>query len=308
MDTFPLFPNLSLMRSQSHGLYMEGGKLWTSLLNPRDHGTLPFGNGGVRKSERTLAPQGSKQKKQRFNKLDLTALIISQGLTTQAAVMEYVQDHGAEQMQLFVHQRQRNLKDFVAEAMQWGSAREQAAAERQSEWSTLCAAADKSCPHGTACSYAEAAEAFFAANAASLSRVELAVALRNILLYGPSKTTRAPMIIGPTNSGKSTLVLPFDELFGFAQVFHKPALGSSFALRNILKEKKFLFWDDFRPVEYGQRTVPVTTFLSLFQGQPFEVQVSQSFNDGNIDFEWHRGCVSDRQGQGFVETTSRCGR
>lgn len=242
-------------------------------------------------SERTLAPQGSKQKKQRFNKLDLTALIISQGLTTQAAVIEYVQDHGTEQMQLFVHQRQRNLKDFVAEAKQWGSAREQAAAERQSEWSTLCAAADKSCPHGTACSYAEAAEAFFAANAASLSRVELAVALRNILLYGPSKTTRAPMIIGPTNSGKSTLVLPFDELFGFAQVFHKPALGSSFALRNILKEKKFLFWDDFRPVEYGQRTVPVTTFLSLFQGQPFEVQVSQSFNDGNIDFEWHRGCV-----------------
>ena len=123
--------------------------------------------------------------------------------------------------------------------MQWGSAREQAAAERQSEWSTLCAAADKSCPHGAACSYAEAAEAFFAANAASLSRVELAVALRNILLSGPSKTTRAPMIIGPTNSGKSTLVLPFDELFGFVQVFHKPALGSSFALRNILKEKKF---------------------------------------------------------------------
>ena len=36
-------------------------------------------------SERTLAPQGSKQKQQRFNKLDLTALIISQGLTTQAA-------------------------------------------------------------------------------------------------------------------------------------------------------------------------------------------------------------------------------
>ena len=40
---------------------------------------------------------------------------------------------------------------------------------------------------------------------------------------------------------------------------------------------------------FGQKTVPVTTFLSLFQGQPFEVQVSQSFNDGNIDFEWHHG-------------------
>eukprot|EP00435_Cladocopium_sp_Y103_P053431 s1435_g17.t1 len=262
---------------QALDLFAESQRPWNAAIWKRRH----------EEAERTLAPQ----KKQRFNKLDLTALIISQGLTTQAAVMEYVQDHGTEQMQLFVHQRQRHLKDFVAEAMDWGSARQQAAAERQSEWSTLCAAADKDCPHGTSCAYSAAAAALFAANAASFSRVELAVALRNILLSGPSKTTRAPMIIGPTNSGKSTLVLPFDELFGFAHVFHKPALGSSFALRNILKEKKFLFWDDFRPVEYGQRTVPVTTFLSLFQGQPFEVQVSQSFNDGNIDFEWHRGCV-----------------
>lgn len=130
-------------------------------------------------------------------------------------------------------------------------------------------------------SNARADQGFFDANAETLSRTGLAAALRNILISGPSKTTRAPMIVGPTNSGKSTLVLPFDTLFGFGRVFHKPALGSSFALRNILKEKRFLFWDDFRPVEYGQRTVPVTTFLSLFQHEPFEVQVSQSFNDGN---------------------------
>ena len=140
-----------------------------------------------------------------FNKLDLTALIMSQGLTTQAAVMEYVRDHGTEQMQLFVHQRQRYLKDFVAEAMQWGEARQPAAAERQSEWSTLCATADKDCPHGHACSYNQAAAAFFAANSMSLSRAELAVALRNILVTGPAKTTGVPMIVGPTNSGKSTL-------------------------------------------------------------------------------------------------------
>ena len=43
----------------------------------------------------------------------------------------------------------------------------------------------------------------------------------------------------PTNSGKSTLVLPFDELYGFAHV-SQPALGSSFALRNLLKEKSYL--------------------------------------------------------------------
>ena len=52
-----------------------------------------------------------------------------------------------------------------------------------------------------------------------------------------------------------------------------------------------ILWDDYRPIEYAQETVPVAAFLSLFQGQPLEVQVSQAFNDGNIDFEWRRGCI-----------------
>ena len=89
-----------------------------------------------------------------------------------------------------------------------------------------------------------------------------------------------PWLLGRPTLGNPPWSYP-STLFGFGRVFHKPALGSSSALRNISKEKRFLFWDDFRPVEYGQRTVPVTTFLSLFQHEPFEVQVSQSFNDGN---------------------------
>ena len=79
-----------------------------------------------------------------------------------------------------------------------------------------------------------------------------AAALRAILVDGPSKTTRVTLIVGPTSSGKTTLLLPFDILFGFLHVFHKPALGAKFALRNILKEKRFLFWDDFPPVAYAQ--------------------------------------------------------
>ena len=35
--------------------------------------------------------------------------------------------------------------------------------------------------------------------AASLLQKDLAAALRNILVAGPSKNTRAPMIVGPTN-------------------------------------------------------------------------------------------------------------
>ena len=94
-----------------------------------------------------------------------------------------------------------------------------------------------------------------------------------------------PLIVGPSNTGKSTLLLPLDDLFGKKHVFHKPALRSKFALRNIMRDKRFLFWDDYRPVEYAQSTVEVSTLLSLFTGHPFEVQVSQSFNDGNPDFE-----------------------
>ena len=83
-------------------------------------------------------------------------------------------------------------------------------------------------------------------------------------MSGPSKTCRVPLLIGASNTGKSTLLYPFDDLFGPKHVFHKPALGSTFALRNIAKKKRFIFWDDFRPVEFAHKeTIPVATFLSL---------------------------------------------
>ena len=106
------------------------------------------------------------------------------------------------------------------------------------------------------------------------------------MINGPSKTTRVPMIVGPSNSGKTTVVKPFDKLLGFRNVHHKPALGSSCALRNIVKDKKFLLWDDYNPVLFaqpnknGQATVPVSTFLSLFQGQPFEVHFRKPSTTG----------------------------
>ena len=42
---------------------------------------------------------------------------------------------------------------------------------------------------------------------------------------------------------------------------------------------------------YAQETVEASTVLSLFNGLPFEVMVSQSFNDGNPDFKWCRGAA-----------------
>jgi hypothetical protein len=232
------------------------------------------------------------QKKARAcTKLDLTAIILDQSLRTKAAVLAYVQAHGTAAIQSFVHQNQRKINDFLEDAIEWEGARDTARLERETAWEQLCRTADGECPHGEACGYAACVEDLFVQNQDVLSRTALAYALREIIKKGPSKTTRVPLIVGSTNTGKTTLVLPFDQLFGFKNVMHKPALGSKFALRNIVKDKKFLLWDDFRPVHYAQETVPTATQLSLFTGLPFEVQVSQSFNDGNMDFEWRRGAV-----------------
>ena len=64
-------------------------------------------------------------------------------------------------------------------------------------------------------------------------------------------------------------------------------------------DKRFLFWDDYRPVEYAKETIPTATLLSLLTGHPFEVQVPQSFHDGNVDFEWHRGAVVTAKEEGL---------
>ena len=157
----------------------------------------------------------------------------------------------------------------------------------------VCKTADVACPHGGAgqCRYAQASSSFFAGNQGVLDKEALAAALRAVIIGGPSKVTRVPLIVGPTNTAKSTLVLPFDQLYGKSKVFHKPAMRSSFPLANIRKGKRFLFWDDYRPVDYAQGTVPVTTYLSLFQGAPFEVALSGAFNDGNEDCAWKSGAV-----------------
>ena len=238
-------------------------------------------------------------KKKRFGKLDLTAVILDKGLRTKAEVMEYAQEHGTEQLQVFVHNNQKKLAEYLADAREWASAREDAATERETDWALLCRTAGAECAHGRNCSYVAAAQRFFHANEATIDKEALAASLRGIILNGPSKTTRVPLVVGATNTGKSTLVLPFDQLFGHSKVFHKPAMKSTFPLANIRKGKRFLFWDDYRPVEYAQKTIPVNTYLSLFQGTPFEVAVSGSFNDGNEDFLWSRGAVMTAKEQGL---------
>ena len=98
---------------------------------------------------------------------------------------------------------------------------------------------------------------------------------------------------------------PFDDLFGAKHVLHKPALGSSFGLRNIQK-KRFIFCDDINLVEYAhEKTVPVATSLSLFIGKHTEVQAPQSFNDGNPDVKWNHGVIFTAKKDGLWNETSR---
>ena len=245
-----------------------------------------------RREEHDLAVSGGVKKKAKFTKLDLTSLILDKGLSTRAALLEFTQDHGSAGMHLFVHQNQRKLKEYLEDAREWEAAREAAKAERESDWEVVCRFGSGVCKIGSKCNYTAAANRIFQANETyGLSREAVASALRSIIIQGPSKTSRVPMLVGPTNTGKTTLIAPFDKVYTFSRVMHKPALGSKYALRNILKDKRFLMWDDYHPVLYSAETVPVATFLSLFTGQPFEVQMSQSFNDGNEDFEWRHGSV-----------------
>ena len=54
-----------------------------------------------------------------------------------------------------------------------------------------------------------------------------------------------------------------------------------------------------------ERTVPVAAFLSLFIGKHTEVQVSQSFHDGNLDVQWNRGVVLTAKAEGLWTPTSK---
>ena len=242
-----------------------------------------------------------------FRKLDLQALILSKHLHTKASLLTYVQDHGSCAAQDFVSKHQRRLGDFIEDAQEWAAAKVDSIEEKMTSAELLYRAASQPCPHlPQVCPYGAAAGMIFQQNANSFSPHRLAVALRTIIHTGPSKTCRVPMLVGPSNTGKSTLVYPFDDLFGPKHVFHKPALGSTFALRNITKRKRFILWDDYRPVEFAHcQTVPVASFLSLFIGKPTEVQVSQSFNDGNADVQWQHGAVFTAKQEGLWDPTPR---
>ena len=242
-----------------------------------------------------------------FNKLDFASLVLSKHLHSKSAVLSYVQKQSSVASQLFVSRNQRRIAEFSDDAQEWAEAPAVADSEQLTDWQLVLKAAEAPCPHPPgACTCAAASAEIFRKNAGSFSKDALATALRRVLQQGPSKTCRVPFLVGPSNTGKSTLLYPFDDLFGPKKIFRKPAPGSTFALRSIVKGKRFIFWDDYRPVEYAHKdTVPVATFLSLFIGKNTEIQVSQSLNDGNLDVKWARGAVFTAKDAGLWDPTDK---
>jgi hypothetical protein len=248
----------------------------------------------------------------RFTKLDFTAVVIAERLKTPNAVMEYVQGKGSAAMQKYVNLNQRKLKEFIVDAWEWHSAAENAAKERESDWALIRRLAAESCSCGAHCSWQDATAAFFRRNASTIDEEFLAACLAEIIVKGPSKKVRVPLICGPTNAGKSTVTDPIDAVFGPASVFHTPALGATMPLANLAtKTKRFMYLDEFSPTEFASfpaqvPTVPSTTFLKLLSGQSLEVRVSGCFNDGNIDLRWDRGVAITCKIEDLWKPTANC--
>ena len=245
-----------------------------------------------REKKDTEAP--ALQERVSFTKLDFHALVEDKALNTKKRLLAYVQDYGTAAEQAFCAKHQRRLQEYLEDAEEWSSARAAAALEAKKDWDIVCAAAETPCPEGATCVYAQAARDFFVAHQASFTETELAVSLRAIIIGGPSKERRVPFLVGNTNTGKSTVVESFDDIFGETAVFHLPAETDNRggALRGWLLDKRFVFWDEFEPLVFISKGVmPKSQFLKAFNGQLFEVQLNQRTNDGNKPFRWNRGAV-----------------
>ena len=149
------------------------------------------------------------------------------------------------------------------------------------------------------------AQAFFQRNSGTIDSDRLAACLAAVLEKGPNKTRRIPLIAGPTNAAKSTVLDPIDEVFGEDNVQHTFTLGATMPLANLaLKKKRFMYLDEFNMVEFAscppkRPTIPKTMQMKLFAGQKLEVQVSQSFQNGNADVRWNQGVAMTVKSEGL---------
>jgi hypothetical protein len=63
--------------------------------------------------------------------------VLQHRLLTPNAVLEYMQEKGSKAMQLWIHCRQRKLKEFIQEALDLERAKLAAALERETQWALV---------------------------------------------------------------------------------------------------------------------------------------------------------------------------
>ena len=282
-------------------------------LNLYEESQEPYNAGAwKRRREQKEMTEDPQEHKGHFRQLDLTSIILTSNLKSPMDVMEYAQHKGSVQMQVFVHKNQRRLDMMIEDAENWGKADVEAAAHRETDWALIQRVAQGPCQCSGFCKWRMAADQFFTNNQTTIDGEHFCACLAKVIREGPSKHARVPLVAGATNCAKSTLLEPVDHVFGEQNVAHTPALGSTMALANLhkSKHKRFLFFDEFRPVEYAATpasspTIPVLTFLKLFGGQHLEVQVSQKFYDGNADIKWRRGAAITSKLDGLWDLAGR---
>ena len=109
----------------------------------------PFRADSWRKRREDKDKEASKKgAKTKFEKLDLTSLMMSKHLWSKDSITAYAQDHGTVAMKRFVHNNQSKLGTLINDGKQWASARDNAAFEAIDDWSLVCQTAAKPCPHG----------------------------------------------------------------------------------------------------------------------------------------------------------------
>ena len=257
--------------------------------------------------ERELSNASAKKpKKEPFSKLDFSAIVLEHRLLTPSAVLTHFTEKGSKAMQLWVHCKQRKLKEYIQDALQLESAKQTAAFEKETDWALVERLSQETCQcGGGGCLWWSLASEFFSNNT-GFDKERFAASLRKVICMGPCKEARVPLVVGRPNCAKSTLLDPVVNVYGEASVLGKPKLGApNGALGKLAKDDiRFVYFDDYRPVEYAAMpkenpTVPVSDFLALFCGQPFDVQLSQSFNDGHPSIRYRKGAAMTAKEDGL---------
>ena len=279
-------------------LYAESQENWCAHVQKRRREEAERRAAAGETASRGRTKKTKTDKAHKFDKLDFYALVIAEGLWKPSMVLAYTQKQASQESRRWVSRNQNQLPDLLKQAKQWRDAPEDAQRDAETEWALIQRLSKEPCQcEGGVCKWDKAAAGFFQRNHQSIDEEYFWHCLARIITEGPSKTVRVPLLAGPSNSSKSTLLDPIDLVFGPENVQHRPDLGASMPLVNLTKaNKRFWCLDEFQLLEYAttprpplKPTIPVTTMLKVLSGQHLEVAASQSFNNGNPDTRWCKG-------------------